>query len=86
MLGFVEAVFFPGAIYLLSAWYTKNELGKRIGGLYIGQQVGNAFGGLIAAGCLKLDGAHGIAGWRWLFIMYVTFFLFLHYHWLTRTR
>ncbi|AAW46132.2 conserved hypothetical protein [Cryptococcus deneoformans JEC21] len=69
MLGFVEAVFFPGAIYLLSAWYTKNELGKRIGGLYIGQQVGNAFGGLIAAGCLKLDGVHGIAGWRWLFII-----------------
>lgn len=83
MLGFVEAVFFPGAIYLLSAWYTKNELGRRIGGLYIGQQVGNAFGGLIAAGCLKLDGAHGIAGWRWLFIMYVTFFVILHYHWLT---
>ncbi|KAK8854953.1 hypothetical protein IAR55_003693 [Kwoniella newhampshirensis] len=35
ILGCVEAVFFPGAIYLLGAWYTKNELGKRIGGLYI---------------------------------------------------
>lgn len=69
ILGMVEAVFFPGAIYLLSAWYTKNELGKRIGGLYVGQQVGNAFGGLIAAGCLQMDGLHGIRGWRWLFIM-----------------
>ncbi|WOO85797.1 putative transporter [Vanrija pseudolonga] len=69
ILGMVEAVFFPGAIYLLSAWYTKNELGKRIGGLYVGQQVGNAFGGLIAAGCLKMDGLHGIRGWRWLFII-----------------
>ncbi|GFZ46008.1 hypothetical protein JCM24511_03742 [Saitozyma sp. JCM 24511] len=69
ILGFSEAVFFPGVIYLLSAWYTKNELGARIGGLYIGQQLGNAFGGLIAAGVLKLDGAHGIAGWRWLFIV-----------------
>lgn len=29
----------------------------------------NAFGGLIAAGILKLDGVHGIRGWRWLFIM-----------------
>lgn len=69
VLGAVEAVFFPGSIYLLSAWYTKNELGKRIGALYVGQQVGNAFGGLIAAGCLQLDGVHGIRGWRWLFIM-----------------
>ncbi|KAL1306430.1 hypothetical protein AAFC00_005130 [Neodothiora populina] len=69
ILGIVEAVFFPGVIYLLSAWYTKQELGKRFAGLYIPQQVGNAFGGLIAAGVLKLDGVHGIAGWRWLFIV-----------------
>nr|XP_031860059.1 uncharacterized protein CI109_004422 [Kwoniella shandongensis]KAA5527131.1 hypothetical protein CI109_004422 [Kwoniella shandongensis] len=69
ILGGVEAVFFPGAIYLLSAWYTKNELGKRIGGLYLAQQVGNAFGGLFAAACLKMDGLHGIRGWRWLFII-----------------
>ncbi|TGJ88283.1 hypothetical protein E0Z10_g432 [Xylaria hypoxylon] len=69
VLGIVEAVFFPGAIYYLSAWYTKTELGKRIAGLYIAQQVGNAFGGLFAAAILKLDGAHGIAGWQWLFII-----------------
>src|SRR6185312_10751719 len=35
ILGAAEAVFFPGAIYYLSAWYTKVELGKRIAGLYI---------------------------------------------------
>ncbi|GIZ49356.1 hypothetical protein CKM354_001238600 [Cercospora kikuchii] len=69
VLGIVEAVFFPGAIYYLSAWYTKKELGKRLAGLYIAQQVGNAFGGLFAAAILQLDGTHGIAGWRWLFII-----------------
>jgi len=69
ILGVSEAVFFPGAIYLLSAWYTKNELGRRIAGLYLAQQIGNAFGGLLAAAILTMDGAHGIAGWRWLFIM-----------------
>jgi MFS family permease len=58
-LGVVEAVFFPGAVYYLSAWYTKQELGKRLAGLYIAQQVGNAFGGLLAAGILQLDGTHG---------------------------
>lgn len=69
ILGAAEAVFFPGAIYYLSAWYTKMELGKRIAGLYIAQQVGNAFGGLFAAAVLQLDGVHNIAGWQWLFII-----------------
>lgn len=64
ILGVVEAVFFPGAVYYLSAWYTKKELGKRLAGLYIAQQVGNAFGGLFAAAILQLDGAHGISGWQ----------------------
>ena len=68
-LGVVEAVFFPGAIYYLSAWYTKTELGKRIASLYIAQQFGNAFGGLFAAAIFQLDGTHGIRGWQWLFIV-----------------
>ncbi|CAK7199872.1 hypothetical protein SEUCBS139899_002558 [Sporothrix eucalyptigena] len=69
ILGVVEAVFFPGAVYYLSAWYTKRELGKRFSALYIAQQVGNAFGGLFAAAVLQLNGHRGIAGWRWLFII-----------------
>ncbi len=68
-LGVTEAVFFPGIIYFLSAWYTKGELGKRLAALFVFQQLGNAFGGLIAAACLTLDGRYGIAGWRWLFIV-----------------
>ncbi|KAF2786607.1 MFS general substrate transporter [Melanomma pulvis-pyrius CBS 109.77] len=69
ILGAAEAVFFPGAIYYLSAWYTKTELGKRIASLYIAQQFGNAFGGLFAAAVFQLDGTHGIRGWQWLFII-----------------
>ncbi|KAL1643408.1 hypothetical protein SLS61_009242 [Didymella pomorum] len=69
ILGAAEAVFFPGAIYYLSAWYNKTELGKRIAALYIAQQFGNAFGGLFAAGVFELDGKHGIRAWQWLFII-----------------
>ncbi|EPE04637.1 mfs transporter [Ophiostoma piceae UAMH 11346] len=68
-LGVTEAVFFPGVIYYLSAWYTKQEIGKRLAALFMFQMLGSAFGGFLAAACLTLDGHHGIAGWRWLFIV-----------------
>ncbi|KAI0099300.1 allantoate permease [Nemania sp. FL0031] len=69
-LGFAEAPFFPGAIFLMSSWYTRGELAYRIAWFYSGSSLANAFGGLIGAGVLSnLSGVHGIAGWRWLFII-----------------
>jgi len=69
-LGFVEAPFFPGAIFLMSSWYTRAELTRRIAWFYSGNALANMFGGLLGATILgSLDGAHGLAGWRWLFII-----------------
>jgi MFS family permease len=70
LLGVVEAPFFPGAIMLMSSWYTRKELAHRIAWFYSGSSLANMFGGLLGAGILgNLNGAHGIAGWRWLFII-----------------
>ncbi|KAH7040206.1 putative MFS transporter [Microdochium trichocladiopsis] len=69
-LGFSEAPFFPGAVFLMSSWYKRSELVQRMAWFYAGSSLANAFGGLIGAGVLgNLEGAHGIAGWRWLFII-----------------
>ncbi|WYZ45308.1 hypothetical protein EsH8_VIII_000624 [Colletotrichum jinshuiense] len=69
-LGFVEAPFFPGAVFLMSSWYTRAELTRRIAYLYAGNALANMFGGLLGAGILGgLEGDMGIAGWRWLFII-----------------
>lgn len=69
-LGFVEAPFFPGAIFLMSSWYTRAELTRRISWFYSGNALANMFGGLLGAAILgDLDGDLGIAGWRWLFIV-----------------
>ncbi|KAJ7606571.1 major facilitator superfamily domain-containing protein [Mycena polygramma] len=67
-IGLPEAAFYPGATYLLSRWYTKKELAFRVGILYTGFLLANAFGALIAAGILaNLEGKQGIRAWRWLF-------------------
>ncbi|KAI5478367.1 hypothetical protein MNV49_005218 [Pseudohyphozyma bogoriensis] len=68
-LGFVESAFFPGALFYMSCFYTKRQFAKRVALLQCGSQSGTAFGGLLAIAILKLDGAHGIEGWRWLFII-----------------
>ncbi|KAL3421896.1 pantothenate transporter liz1 [Phlyctema vagabunda] len=70
MLGFVEAVYFPGCLYYLSCWYTRKELGLRYAFLYSGSLISGAFSGLIAAGITgNMDGLHGLRAWRWLFII-----------------
>ncbi|KAF7958158.1 hypothetical protein EAE96_003720 [Botrytis aclada] len=70
ILGFVEAAYFPGCLYYLSAWYTRKELVKRTALLYSGSLLSGAFSGLITAGITHgLDGARGLSAWRWLFIV-----------------
>ncbi|KAK8114349.1 hypothetical protein PG999_006418 [Apiospora kogelbergensis] len=69
-LGLVEAPFFPGAIYYLSCWYTKKELGVRMALLVCGLLLSNSFAGLISAGILSgMAGVGNLAAWRWLFIL-----------------
>ncbi|ODN84940.1 hypothetical protein, variant [Cryptococcus amylolentus CBS 6039] len=70
LLGFTESPYFPGALFLLSTWYTKQELAFRTAFLYCGSLLAGAFSGLIAAGVENgLDGAKGMESWRWLFIV-----------------
>ncbi|KAJ6440721.1 major facilitator superfamily transporter [Purpureocillium lavendulum] len=70
VLGCIEAGFFPGVLYLLSCWYTKAELGKRFAIFFTASVLSGAFGGIIAGAITShLHDAHGIAGWRWLFIV-----------------
>ncbi|KAG1754611.1 MFS general substrate transporter [Suillus lakei] len=69
-LGFVEAAFFPGAIFLLSQWYKRNELGLRTALFFCGSSISYAFSTLAASVILAgLDGTLGVAAWRWLFFV-----------------
>ena len=70
LVGVFEAGFAPGILLILSSWYKKNEQSKRFA-LYISAAVlSGAFGGILAGAITGgLDGAHGLEGWRWLFIV-----------------
>ncbi|KJK62971.1 D-galactonate transporter [Aspergillus parasiticus SU-1] len=67
-LGFVEAAFLPGALMILSKWYTRRELTTRNAILFCGNLISNAFSALVGAGVLSnMQGVLGHAAWRWLF-------------------
>ncbi|WQF85861.1 Putative major facilitator superfamily, MFS transporter superfamily [Colletotrichum destructivum] len=69
-VGFFESSFFPVLLYVLGSWYTKTELAKRVAIFHMTAPVGSAFGGYLqAAVYTSLGGAHGLAGWRWLYII-----------------
>lgn len=70
LVGLFESSFFPVMLFVLGSWYTKTELAKRIAIFHMTAPVGSAFGGYLQAAIHEsLDGHHGIAGWRWLYII-----------------
>lgn len=73
-LGVVEAPYYPGALLIISNFYTRTEVATRIAILYTGNILATAFAGLIAAGVFQLDGRMGYAGWQWLFIIQGSFY------------
>lgn len=61
-----KSQFYPGALFLLSLFYTKKEIATRMAIFYTGNMIASSFAGLIAAGVFAgLDGLRGLAGWRW---------------------
>lgn len=69
-LGVTEAPFYPGAIYMLSIFYTRKEIATRLSILYSGNIFATSFSGLIAAAVFNtVEGNFGLKGWQWLFII-----------------
>ncbi|OCF72393.1 pantothenate transporter [Kwoniella mangroviensis CBS 8886] len=70
LVGLFESGFYPGIHYLLGSWYTPAEIGKRAMIFWLAGSLGQMFSGFLqSAAYNNLSGIHGIAGWRWLFII-----------------
>ncbi|KAF9876576.1 pantothenate [Colletotrichum karsti] len=69
-IGLFESVAFPGYISMLGGWYGPKELTKRLAILLQVESIASMFSGYLQAGLYtSMNGRHGLAGWRWLFVM-----------------
>ncbi|OAF59851.1 hypothetical protein VC83_03738 [Pseudogymnoascus destructans] len=69
LLGILEGGFIPELILFLSYFYTSKELPIRLSFFWTALSVTGIISSLLAFGIFHLEGAHGVAGWKWLFLL-----------------
>ena len=69
LLGVAEAGFFPGIVYYLTQRVPAAARAKLIGRFMIAIPLSTAVAGPVSTAILRLDGAHGLSGWQWLFLI-----------------
>ncbi|CAI4471074.1 BGP_1a_G0020090.mRNA.1.CDS.1 [Saccharomyces cerevisiae] len=64
------AAYYPVSQYILGCWYAPDEINSRVCLFFCGQQLGSVTSGLLQSRIFKsLNGVHGLAGWRWMFLI-----------------
>ncbi len=69
LLGLAEAGFFPGVIFYLSLWFPRAERGRAISRFYISGPLTRVVMGVVSVWLLAANGAGGLKGWQWLFLV-----------------
>ncbi|KAG4440833.1 hypothetical protein IFR05_003705 [Cadophora sp. M221] len=77
LLGILEAGFLPGCTYLITCWYTRFEVGKRLAGFWILSVILGGFAAIFAYVLTLLKGREGLNGWQWIFIIEGTITVFV---------
>ncbi|KAK9717717.1 hypothetical protein K7432_006001 [Basidiobolus ranarum] len=68
-LGVAEAGLFPGIIFYLTFWYTRDEQCTRVALFFASASLAGAFGGVLAFFISQMSGIGGLKGWQWIFII-----------------
>jgi MFS family permease len=69
LLGVAEAGFFPGIILYLTYWFPAGKRDNILGLFYFGAPLAQIFGGPLSGLLLDMDGASGLKGWQWMFLV-----------------
>lgn len=69
LLGAFEAGFFPALVFVITTWYTRHEVQKRLGAFYLVSILIGGFSPIFAYVLTLLGGKRGIPAWAWIFIV-----------------
>jgi ACS family tartrate transporter-like MFS transporter len=69
LLGLVEAGFFPGMILYMTYWFTKAYRARLVAFFMAANPLANIIGAPLSSLILGMNGALGLAGWQWLFLL-----------------
>jgi MFS family permease len=68
LLGLLEAGFFPACAYLISTWYVRREIQKRMTAFFMLSILVGGFSSALAGGISTLKGKAGLNSWQWIFV------------------
>jgi MFS family permease len=68
-LGIAEAGFFPGVAYYFAAWFPTQYRARMLAWFLVAVPLSSVIGGPISGLLLEMNGAFGLLGWQWLFIV-----------------
>jgi MFS family permease len=70
LLGVAEAGFLPGVLLYLTQWYPDARRARIVALFMVGLPMSSMVGSPISGWIMRaFDGAHGLGGWQWLFLI-----------------
>lgn len=70
LLGVFEAGFAPGMIFYLTYWYAEDKMARVMAVVMCAGPIGGIVGGPFSTWVMTaFAGAHGLAGWQWMFLI-----------------
>ncbi|PMD15411.1 MFS general substrate transporter, partial [Hyaloscypha hepaticicola] len=67
VLGIFEGGMLPGMVYIISSWYCRFEVHRRIGWAYSVGVLSSAFAGVLSYALGLMGGIRHMAAWRWVY-------------------
>lgn len=68
-LGAAEAGLYPALMYIVTVWFSQKQRVTMVGIIYLAVCAGLALGGPLGGALMELDGAGGLYGWQWMFLV-----------------
>jgi ACS family tartrate transporter-like MFS transporter len=69
LLGLAEAGLFPGIVLLFTYWFPQHHRARILASFTLALPISVALGAPVSTAILGLDGALGLAGWKWIYLL-----------------